>query len=211
MFLWAIILGGFMGKYRGGIFNNRDEIVARIKPHWLSRVIYFLVQGDVVNSVAFGLWCAFAVHHDLNLIAVFLYEFILMFRFAAPGWGDYIGAAGGWRLGEEKLPEGMTLSNLSGEDYQRYKPLVEVPYIDKIIEPFIDRPRLWGVVGLSLRCGEWGLMIGAPFLNPFPAIAGLLAGPTVFILSKTLPHRYVWSVFEILLGIGFYATMLICL
>lgn len=190
MFLFAAIIGGLMGKYRGGIFTNRDEIVARIKPRWLSKIVYFLVQGDFVNALAFGLFCAFAVDHSYHPLAVFLYEFILMWRFAAPGWGEYIGAAGGWRPTVEKpLQE-------------------EVDYIDRIIEPLLDRPRLWGVAGLSLRCGEWGLMIGAPFLNPFPAIVGLLAGPTVYLLSKTLEQRYVWSVFEILLGVGFFTTML---
>lgn len=179
--LFLIAVAGFSGKYRGGLFSNRDEIVNRIKTKWLRKVVYFLVQGDFVNSVLFGLFCAFAIEHDYSPLAVFLWEFAIMWRFASPGWGDYIGAA-----------KGTELTGLS-----------EVYYIDKIIEPLAGHPRLWGIAGLSLRCGEWGLFIGAPFLNPWPMVAGLMAGPIVFILSKILPHgsRFVWPLFEVLLSI----------
>lgn len=181
------LLGGFFGKYRGGIFHNRDEVVARIKPRWLSRTVYFLVQGDTINSVAFGLFCAFYLEHDYAPWALFLWQTAVMWRFAAPGWGDYIGAA-----------KGTQATDLS-----------EVFYIDRIIEPLRDRPRLWGVAGLSIRCGEWGAMIGAPFLNPFPMLAGLLAGPIVYLLSKILPHesRFVWPIFEIVLGMLLWGSL----
>jgi len=73
---------------------------------------------------------------------------------------------------------------------------------------------LWGMVGLSLRCGEWGLFIGVPLigfigLGAFmPMIAGLAAGPVVFLLSKLLPHKCVWKAFEAVLGIFFWVSCL---
>ncbi len=185
----TVVVSGFMGKYRGGMFSNRDKIVKRIKWPWLRKTVYFLVQGDFVNSFAFGLFCAFFVEHDYHPAAAFLWCMAIMWRFAAPGWGDYIGAA-----------KGTEISDLS-----------EVSYIDKIIEPLKGSPRLWGMAGLSIRCGEWGMMIGAPFLNPYPMLAGLLAGPIVYGLSKILPHesKFVWPIFEVILGILLWGSFLL--
>lgn len=187
--IYTLIAGGVLGKYRGGIFSNRDEIVNRIKWAWLRKTVYFLVQGDCVHSVAFGIFCAAFVNHSYNPFAVFLWETALMWRYAAPSWGEYIGAAKGTQTTD----------------------FTSVPYIDKIIEPLKSRPRLWGVAGLSIRCGEWGAVIGAPFLNPFPMVAGLLAGPIVFILSKIFPHgsKFVWPIFEVLLGMLLWGSFLL--
>ena len=208
--IMAAIAGAIFNVYRGGVFTNRDKIVARIKPEWLRKIINFLVQGDTVNALAFALFCVIThctyikgmeggvpVYMFLpGALALFLAAFVMMMRGATPAWGEYIGAAGGWRPTADK-PLGK-----------------EVHYIDKIIEPLRGRPRLWGMVGLSLRCGEWGLFIGMPLVGFIgigaflPLLAGLTAGPVVFLLSKLLPHKYVWKAFEAVLGMLLWVSCL---
>jgi hypothetical protein len=204
MIIYLIIatIGAFFGMYRGGIFKNRDEVIGRIKPKWLRKAVHFLVNGDNVNATAFAILCGILAG---PLAALFGY--IIMFRFATPGWGEYIGAAGGWR-------PTITVP---------LKP--EVHYIDKIIEPIktfknddkktlisklfakINKERLWGVSGLSLRCGEWGFFLGVLFLSFWPMLAGMLSGPVVYVLSKTLPHKFVWKAFEAFLGAAFFVAI----
>lgn len=206
IYLFIAALGAFFGMYRGGIFKNRDKVIGRIKPEWFRKIVHFLVNGDNVNALAFAILCGILAG---PMAAVFGY--IIMFRFATPGWGEYIGAAGGWRptITEPLRPE--------------------VHYIDKIIEPIlilkiddkktlisklftkINKERLWGVSSLSLRCGEWGFFLGVPFLSFYPMLVGLLAGPVVYILSKTIPHKgeyktLIWKMFEAILGAGFFVA-----
>lgn len=183
----AALFGGIFNWYRGGPFKNRDDIVSRIMWEPLRRTVYFLVQGDFVNAIAFGAFCVLALESPVHPLAVFVWAVAMMYRGATPGWGEYIGAAGGWRQNAMK----------------------EISYIDKIIDGLKDRPRLWGVAGLSLRCGEWGLFIGAPFMNFWPAAAGLLAGPIVYALSKTISQIKIWRAFEVILGALFWAAMTI--
>lgn len=179
-----IAAGGFVGKYRGGIFHNRDEIVGRIKNKILHKIVYFMVQGDVVNA----LFTASLASHVKGW-HIFPLMFLMSMRGSTPGWGEYIGAAGGWR---------PTIT----------KPLEpEVPYIDKIAHSITKNTRLWGVIALSLRCGEWGLFLSAPLLSFWPMLAGLAAGPIVFLLSRIISQKYVWPVFEILLGALFAAAI----
>lgn len=195
----ALIAGGFFNRYRGGLFKNRDAVVARINPVWLRRAVKFLVQGDTVNALAFGLFCVIAHASSYQgmldgspvyvflpgAFALFAVQAAMMLRGSTPAWGEYIGAAGGWRSAPFDA---------------------EVAYISKLIKPLENKPHLWGVAGLSLRCGEWGLFIGAPLvgfigLQAFlPVLAGLAAGPLVYVMGRIVPHKYVWPVFEILLG-----------
>ncbi|PZQ48898.1 MAG: hypothetical protein DI551_00780 [Micavibrio aeruginosavorus] len=203
----SIFFGALCGWYRGGPLHNRDEIVGRIDPSWLRKTVDFIVQGDFVNAIAFGIFCAFV--SDGPAFAVFLWEVAMMYRGATPGWGDYIGAAKGTRLGLHALPDGADLNLQTSEKFNLYKPLKEVAYIDKIIEKLLPHPRLWGIAGLSIRCGEWGLFIGAPFLNFLVPAAGLLAGPIVYLLSKILPDKYVWPCFEAIISALFWLAIAI--
>lgn len=199
-------LGLFFGKYRGGIFRNRDKIIARIPNKHLRAFVRFVFQGDVVFAGTFATLCI--VTHKAALVGyenglpVYLFaagalvlwftQFAMSMRGSTPGWGEYIGAASGTRT-----------ENLGPE----------VEYIDQIIDHLKTNPRLWGVTGLSLRCGEWGFFIAAPLavLTGWSAfmlvLVGLMAGPVVFLLSKTPVHKYSWVIFEALLGAGFWLAV----
>ena len=199
-------LGLFFGKYRGGIFKNRDKIVARIKNKYARAIVKFAVQGDTVFASTFATLCIVTHKADLigyeNGLPVYLFaagalvlwftQFVMSYRGSTPGWGEYIGAAAGTRT-----------ENLGPE----------VEYIDEIIEPLRSKPRLWGIAGLSLRCGEWGFFIAAPLAvlvgwSAFMLVlVGLMAGPTVFLLSKTPARDYSWIIFEALLGAGFWLAV----
>lgn len=189
--LAAVVLGGFFGCYRGGIFNREAFLAKHIKSIKLQKILNRIFQGDYINAAAFAIFCLYTeayaytgtwswfLHGGLPVV---VFAAIMMLRGATPAWGEYIGAAGGWRPTPAKPLE------------------AEVDYIDDMVEKFKDRPRLWGVLALSIRCGEWGLFIGAPFLTLWPMVFGMLAGPIVFGLSKTLPHRFVWKTFEFVIG-----------
>ncbi len=175
--LLVAIAGAFIGKYRGGIFKNRDAIVGRIKNKVLHKIVYFAIQGDTVNAFFTAVLAA-----QVKGWHVFPFMLAMSWRGSTPAWGEYIGAAGGWR---------PTVT-------EPLKP--EVAYIDKIAHSITSNTRLWGVIALSLRCGEWGLFLSAPLLSVWPLLAGLTAGPVVYLLSKAIPRKYVWPVFEAILG-----------
>lgn len=204
-FLVSAAIGGVSNRYRGGLFRNRDRLIAKIRPSWLRAAIAFLLRGDTVNAVAFGVFCAIIMASSYGgfvgggpvysfealALSVFVVQAIMMYRAGTPGWGDYIGAAGGWRTDN----------------------LAEVEYIDQFLEDLRDRPRLWGVAGLSIRCAEWGLLIGAPLVGfigfgaLLPALAGATAGPIVWGLSKFLPRGPIWPLFEIIIGALFWGAI----
>lgn len=207
--LAGAILGAFSNLYRGGIFGHRkDAWIDSVRPVWLSRLLRRVLDGKIVNAFIYAAFVTVVYASEYTGMvdgiprysfhsiapALFAYSAIVMLRFSAPRWGEYIGAAGGWRPTLEKpLEEG-------------------VEYIDRLIDGFRHRPRLWGVAGLSIRCGEWGLFLGAPLvaLNGFyafmPLLAGLLAGPLVYVLSHIPVVRdRTWQWFEAILG-GLYFT-----
>ncbi len=177
----ATLLGMFFNCYRGGLIKNRGRLISRLNAKWLRKTVNFLAQGDIVNMTAFAVFIV--ITHGWGP-ALFLYAAVMMLRGATPGWGRYIGAACGWET----------------------EALEEVHYIDKLIERYKDRPRLWGVLGLSLRCGEWGLFIGAPLLSFWPVLAGLLAGPIAYLVSRSVPRVHTWKAFEAILGGLFWAA-----
>ncbi|MBI1425777.1 MAG: hypothetical protein GC149_20315 [Gammaproteobacteria bacterium] len=206
----ASITGAIFNRVRGGmhgplkaklLFWAADRFGVGSKA---VKVIDRITDGKVLNAAAFGLFCVIVHASEYKGIiggvpvyvfaagafALFLYQFAMMLRGSAPGWGDYIGAAGGWRT---DTPE---------------KPLQEVDYIDRMIEPLKDRPVLWGIAGLSIRCGEWGLFIGAPLLTFWPLLAGLLAGPLCWVAVKIGKQRHGWEIFEALLGAALWVSVL---
>ena len=208
MDITAALLGALFNRYRGGIFKNRDTIVARIGNKHLRAAVKFLVQGDTVNAIAFATFIV--IHHAASYIGMvegmphytFAYSafalwcvmIVMMFRGATPPWGEYIGAAGGWRPTLEKALQ------------------PEVHYIDKIIAPLKDDPVIWGIAGLSLRCGEWGLFIGLPlvgfvgFACFLPMLVGLMAGPLMFFIARSPAKKYAWKVFECAIGALLWAA-----
>jgi len=205
LFLIAL-LGAFSCRYRGGIFGKKkDKLFDLIKPVWLRKVLWRLFDGKVVNSVIWALFCSYLFASSLQdhvyvLLApaaiLFVYQFIVMLRFSAPGWGDYIGAAVGNRTDTPA------------------EPLQEVEYIDELIKGLKNKPVLWGIAGLSLRCGEWGLFLGAPLITYigfgafYPMFVGLLAGPVIYLLGK-VNKQHAWENFEALLGAGLFVSVAI--
>lgn len=213
IYVISALLGAFSNLYRGGVFGeSKDNLIKKIKPEWLSKTVDALSDGKLVNSLIFAVFCSYVIASEqigtssgvpyYELVAgagvVFVCQFLVMLRFSAPGWGEYIGAAGGWRPTDKK-PIGE-----------------EVEYIDRFIKGIKDRPRLWGVAGLSLRCGEWGFFLGAPLIGfigfgaLFPLMAGLLAGPVVYGLSFIpVLNKRTWQWFEVILGALFFTSIIL--
>ncbi len=211
-YLLAFLVGCAAGLYRGGIFGHKkEEFFAKIKPAWLGRFLHEFTDGKIINALMFGVFAVLA--HEViyvgfedgypayvltgGALALFAYAFAMMLRGSAPGWGDYIGAIMGHRKGLALIPAGKTIESYPqiSQEYQLYKPLQEVEYIDRMIEGLKDRPVLWGIAGLSLRLGEWGLFLGAPPLSFWPILAGLAAGPVCWIATK-INRKYAWKIFE---------------
>jgi hypothetical protein len=124
----SFIIGAFSNAIRGGQWRAWFGIDdSRLR--WAS--------SDAINA---GLWCA-TVYIATSHAALALVSAPMMWIGAKPGWGDYIGAIGGWR--ENNLKEIRT--------------------IDWIISPLKSRPELWGWAGLSIRGLFWGACLAAPF------------------------------------------------
>lgn len=205
------LLGAFSNRYRGGIFGKaKGEFLKKVFGDGkVFDVVNRLLDGKIVNAVIWALFCCYlftsefvgdAYFLKVGAGIMFVYQFIIMLRYSAPSWGEYITAAAG-----------TNTTDFEGASY-----------INDLIESLKDRPILWGIAALSIRCGEWGLMLGAPLISFLgfwafgPMIVGLLAGPIVFVLGKAdakglLPnvkflHGY-WEVFEAILGFGFFAIV----
>ncbi len=214
--IFNLVRGGFHGPLRAKILQGMGSSSG---PRGMAiKIVNRLLDGKVINALAFGIFCVIAHASEYQgiiegmptyifvsgALSLFLYESAMMLRGSAPGWGDYIGAIGGWRKGLP-VPEGR----ITKEEYEIHKPLQEVDYIDRIIKPLEKHPVLWGLAGLSIRCGEWGLFIGAPLLSFWPVLAGLLAGPLCWAAIKIGPRRYGWMIFEALLGVVFWASVIL--
>lgn len=210
--LLVALLGAFSNRYRGGIFGKaKGQFLEKaLGDGIVFKVVNRLLDGKIVNAFIWAIYCSYLftgelVEYQTYALAagagiMFVYSFIIMLRYSAPSWGEYIGAA-----------KGTNTDDFEGADY-----------INDLIEPLKHKPVLWGVAGLSIRCGEWGLMLGAPLITFLgfwafgPMIVGLLAGPTVWLLSKieavgALPKiKYldsVWEWFEAILGIWFFLVV----
>ena len=107
------------------------------------------------------------------VLAITSFDFITAFLVVATtaigssfGWGKYIGA-------------------LEGRDTTA---LNEVPFIDKLIIKFKNRPKLWGFIGLSLRgllWTIWYLFLASSLVDiVLISIAGLSMGICYYISHK---------------------------
>lgn len=144
------LIGGISNAVRGGQWKE-----------WLSPPedsVWRKIPSDAINATIYAI-TVLATTANPILAAMC---FAAMWIGAAKGWGDYIGALGGWRVDSLK----------------------EVRWIDAIIKPLITKPKLWGWAGLSIRGVFWGACLAAPF-----AYYGL---PRVdfIILGATMPLCY---------------------
>lgn len=203
-FIVLFILGGFFNAVRGGqharlrraierragiAHDETGQVTGRLCPH--QRLIHRALDGKAINATAFGLAAALLPAMAYTGMAEGLprYEFVdpawtagvfaglAMLAGTAPGWGDYIGAIGGWRE----------------------KDLSEWPPIDALIERWRDEPEAWGFFGLTLRGGLWGFLLALALHSLAPVFAGLMMG---FIYAVCLHYfgRRGWPVAEWVFG-----------
>lgn len=141
----------------------------------LPKTKLFSGQLDIINALVFGVMVAYLVaglNFGPELYLAFIWSFILMMRWATPAWGPYLGA-----LLYRSRPDGRA----------------GVGYIDKIIEDLLPGSLTrWGIAGTSLRLGEWGLYLGAPFMTFYPMLVGLAAGPLLAVFG-VLYNRYIYK------------------
>lgn len=95
------------------------------------------VSSDVANALIFGVTVYITSGHFWLAAS----SFAAMNIGARPGWGDYIGALGGWRA--------------TG--------LKENRFIDPLISWLKKYPVWWGMAGMTLRGIFWGAMLAFPF------------------------------------------------
>lgn len=199
-------LGALLNRVRGGgLSKGRKSISSWAERHLpgpLSWVVSRLVDGKILNAIVFGLAMGLLSQHWY----VGLTSFLAMLAGQAPGWGDYIGAAGGWRLGPAFLPEGTKLSDLATDspEYKKFKPLDESPLIDWLVEPFRESPVIWGVSGLVLRGALWGSCISLAILDIWPLIFSVLMGPVYYIITRK-SRGHGWERSEIVFGAVLWA------
>lgn len=115
--MFLIATGAFFNAVRGGQFG--------------------VAKPDIVNAIAFAV--TIFVMSGNWLLSVC--SMAAMWLGAAPGWGDYIGALGGWR--KDSLKENK--------------------FIDKLIKKLVTWPFWWGFAGLTVRGLWWGLCLATPF------------------------------------------------
>lgn len=194
LFGLAAIFGGLFNRIRGGGFGKFRQSLKDLVPSWLT----WLFDGKYVNAMAFGLFIGFLAG-DWKLG---LFSLAAMFIGQAPGWGEYIGAAGGWRKGIHFLPVGTQLSDykIDSDLYKLYKPLDEWDPIDFIIKPLLKYPVAWGVVGLTLRGALWGACLSIALQSAIPLAASLLMGVVYFSLTR-YSRKWGWEYSEIVFGI----------
>lgn len=129
------ILGGLVNAIRGGqwfIWFGMNEAAADV-----FKKKYFWLKCDYINALIFG----GAIYYTSSDWALALLSIGTMLAGATPGFGDYIGAVGGWRTDN----------------------LQENRFIDPLISRLKRWPQIWGWAGLSLRGLWWGVCLAAPF------------------------------------------------
>lgn len=138
-------------KRAGGRWAKLEEKLGWVSSDALNAFIYFLAfllsSGDLYLAVAAA---------------------ALMWIGASTGWGDYIGALGGWRSDNLK----------------------ENKYIDKLIRPLIYRPRWWGFAGLTIRGAWWALLLSVPLFY-----AGEIGNAFNFIVHGAMMGAAYWAAF----------------
>ena len=122
------LLGGFANAIRGGQWREWFN-VPEGQLRWIS--------SDALNAIMY----AIAVYIATGDVYVSLASAPLMWLGATIGWGDYIGALGGWR----------------------HDDLKENRFIDTLITHLKFSPQAWGCAGLAIRGIFWGACLSLPF------------------------------------------------
>ncbi len=130
------IIGAISNPIRGGQWRKWfgveevDEATGKFKKlNWVS--------SDGLNALIYGICILVAVHN----VWFALLSAALMWVGAKAGWGDYIGALGGWR----------------------FAGLKENIIIDFFIRSLKKYPKWWGFAGLTIRGAFWGLCLSASY------------------------------------------------
>lgn len=180
--LSVAIAGGFFNAVRGGQWRV-----------WLNSIEDDDLSADPINAAAFGITTGLVTGNwFLALIAA-----AFMWLGAAGGWGDYIGALGGWRVNDLK----------------------ENKFIDPLIKRFLQWPKWWGAAGLTLRGLFWGICLALPFwLFGFGGIAlafiqnSLLMAPAYWLAIAWMGTRVHlpeqgWGLGEIFYGVILWSAL----
>jgi hypothetical protein len=152
------------------------------------------VNSDALNALIFGITVYLSSGHAYLALAAAP----MMWLGAAPGWGDYIGALGGWRK----------------TDLEEHK------IIDWIIRKLPGKPNRWGQAGLAVRGMFWGACISLPFFffNHHAALGFILAGASMpvcyWLAIKWSKHRAPgswqscgWGLGEIFFGAALWSAI----
>jgi hypothetical protein len=152
------------------------------------------VKSDAINATIY----AMTVYYVTGNPIIAALSFPCMWLGAAPGWGDYIGALGGWRkIGLE-----------------------ENRFIDPIISPLERFPRWWGFAGLTIRGAFWGLCLAVPFvLVPetaikfigYGAMMGLVYAFALMWAKHRAPESYQavgWALGELLFPAALWSALI---
>jgi hypothetical protein len=123
-------------------------------------VPYF--KGKVFNAILYAATIALLFYSTIPLQALLVLGLLsipAMLGAMSFGWGEYVGA----QL-EARPPTDA-----------------EVPFIDTVIHPFEDNPRLWGFLGNTLRGVLGGVILAVPFL-----LVGLVLPAALVCLGSSL-------------------------
>ncbi len=146
MIPWFLI-GAISNAIRGGQWRGWLGVTGK----------YEWFPSDTINALIYGIVVYYVTSNPL-IAAV---SMPLMWLGALPGWGDYIGALGGWRIDNLK----------------------EIKLIDILISPLKKRPKWWGFAGLTIRGLYWGFILSLPFFwfDISTAISFILCGSSMGI------------------------------
>ena len=142
---------------------------------WLHKIL----DGKILNALAFGItFGMLQASWHFGLLAA-----VMMIVGQSLPWGEYIIAIGGWRNRE----------------------WADVPQIDRVIARFRDDQLKWGLAGLTLRGGIWGLMFVGLFQSFIPLIGGLLMGVSYWAAFRSVQkftdnQDYAWTAGELFFG-----------
>ena len=178
----ADLIGGISNAIRGGQWKDLFNLPPKSRLR--------KIASDPINAFIFAALVQ-CMHGDLVLSTMC---FAAMWLGAMKGWGDYIGALGGWRTHNLK----------------------EWGAIDWAISSLKRYPKLWGWVGLSIRGALWGAVVAVPFaLHGLPWVDFIVLGSTMPVWYRLALHwtwhrarsdwqEAGWGLGEIIFGIVFW-------
>ncbi|MEL7145690.1 MAG: hypothetical protein AAFO69_04925 [Bacteroidota bacterium] len=204
----SVLLGALFNAIRGGQHETLVRIPLErkagiehfefkaVKPlKWYQYPVNWLLSGDFLNSLGFGLFIGITTHWSIGLVSA-----LGMFLGAALGWGAYITA-----MAYDKIIR------------------KQVEFIDWSAKDFENTPDRWGFITLTRRGLIWGAALGLPIfalskftdtgfqIDPvFPVIAGGLMGAIYLPFMKLIddPQKG-WELAEWAYGAVLWPSVLI--